>query len=152
MAKAFPLHTLIELAASRTEAAAQRLGELARRRREAEEKLAQLETYRSEYGRALETGLRTGIDGGRLLEYRRFLAQLDVAIEQQRAEVGRCLAAWESGRIEWLGERSRQSAYGTLAERRAAAERAVQARAEQRLHDELSRGGVPGEPREPGGG
>lgn len=152
MAKGLPLHTLLDLAASRTEAAALRLGELARRRREAEDKLAQLESYRGEYGRAFEAGLRTGIDGGRLLEYRRFLAQLDAAIEQQRAEVGRCLAAWESGRVEWLAERSRQSAYGTLAERRAAAERAMQARAEQRLHDELSRGAVSDEPREPGGG
>ncbi len=115
--------------------AARALGESQRQLQAMEAQLDQLIGYRSEYqrryARALQGLQRTGIE-----QFRRFLAQLDQAIEQQRRLMEQCRADADRCRAAWLAQRGRLKAIDGLIDRLRDEERRQQERREQHDQDE----------------
>lgn len=138
MSRKFHLQPLLDLAGYKSDSRGSELTQLRARMSVAQEKLTQLEQYRSDYSDALTEKMCTGMDAGHLREYRVFLASLDTAIAQQNEEVGRCLLAWEAARVKWEEARRELKAYDVLADRHQAAEAKREARVEQKEHDDLT--------------
>ncbi len=134
----FRLQPVLEAAQRHLDAATTELQLLAARRREAQAKLDQLSGFRAEYGESLRQGLEQGIEADRLRDFHAFLDKLERAIGLQSAEVQRCAQAWEAALRRWLELRARQEALAVLQRRHADAERAQEARAEQKLQDEFA--------------
>jgi flagellar protein FliJ len=147
MARPFPLQALVDLSADRVEAAERRLQALDRDRREARDKLEQVQNYRREYAERLQQALAGGLGVVQMRDWRVFLARLDEACEQQTNEVASREQAWLSGQAQWLDLRRQQKAFGTLADRHQTAEAQRELKIEQRVQDEFarsSRGGIDG--------
>ncbi|QFT86636.1 Flagellar FliJ protein [Halomonas sp. THAF12] len=131
------LDNLTELAREARDQAGQKL---AGDRRSADQIVAQLESlqrYRAEYAARLQTALRDGIDPASMHNYQRFLASLDDALGRARQALAEQQRRVERSQRHWQQEQRRLSAYDTLAERRADAERQAEQRREQRATDEL---------------
>ena len=71
-----------------------------------------------------------------VLDGRRFLLQLELTIEAQRAAVDRERRNVEAARAHWLAQRLQRSAVDKLIDRRAEAARHKERRSEQRQSDE----------------
>lgn len=136
MSRPFPLQPLVELSADRVEAAERKLQSLDADRRQARDKLAQVEAYRVEYRERLRNSLGQGMNVVQVRDYQAFLTRLDAACEQQKAEVETREAAYLAGQKEWLEQRRRKQAFDALATRHAKAENVRENRAEQRLQDD----------------
>lgn len=139
MARRFPLQTLLDLARDRSDAAAKNLSILKARWAEAEDRLQQLLGYAEEYRRRLHRSAQTGMSASVMRDFQHFLGKLDLAVSQQRAEVGRCQAQWEEGQREWVRQKNKLNAYDTLSKRHQQKEMMAEARAEQREQDEYAR-------------
>src|SRR5689334_13691014 len=74
---------LKQVAEQRRDVKARELGRLVGERKQMQAKLDLLVQYRGEYQARLADAARTGIRGEGLLNYQRFLANLERAIEQQ---------------------------------------------------------------------
>jgi len=136
MARPFHLQPLVDLSADRVEAAERRLQALDSERRDARDKLDQVEAYRVEYRERLQRALAQGMNVVQVRDYHVFLARLDEACSQQQVEVERRESAWAAGKAEWLEQRRRKQAFDTLADRHLQAESVRDARLEQRLQDD----------------
>jgi flagellar FliJ protein len=136
MTRPFPLQPLVDLSADRVEAAERRLQALDGDRRQARDKLAQVEAYRVEYGERLQRSLGQGMSVTQVRDYHAFLARLDAACAQQRAEVALRESAYLAGQKEWLELRRRKQAFDALATRHSRAESVRDTRIEQRLQDD----------------
>ncbi|MCE2947007.1 MAG: flagellar export protein FliJ [bacterium] len=136
MSRRFPLQPLVDLSADRVEAAERRLQALDAERRQAREKLAQVEAYRVEYRDRLQRSLAQGMGVMQVRDFQAFLARLDEACMQQGAEVAARDAAYLEGQKDWLEQRRRKKAFDALSTRHARAEDAREGRLEQRLQDD----------------
>lgn len=136
MTRPFPLQPLVELSTDRVEAAERRLQALDAERRQAKEKLAQVEAYRVEYKDRLQRSLAAGMNVMQIRDWHAFMARLDEACVQQTAEVALREAAWLAGQKEWLEQRRRKKAFDALATRHQKAESVREAKGEQRLQDD----------------
>ena len=136
MSRRFPLQALVDLSADRVEAAERRLQALDAERRQAREKLAQVEAYRVEYKERLQRSLAAGMNVMQVRDWHAFLARLDEACVQQSNEVGMREAAYLSGQNDWLEQRRRTKAFDALATRHERTEGVREARLEQRLQDD----------------
>jgi flagellar FliJ protein len=148
MAAPFRLQTVLELAGRRLDVATAELQKLRARLQQAQDKLEQLEAYRSEYEVALTAALREGLPADRLRDFRAFMAKLARAIEGQGIETQRCRQAWEEEHKRWLRLRSRQQALQVLRERHERSESLRDARVDQKQQDEFALKRRPGEPSE----
>ena len=138
MADKRPLALLVELAQERRDAAGQRLGRSLLLLKDSESRLALLERYRDEYqDRYTRTGT-SGVGPQELRNFREFLERLDKAVAQQRAEVEALARGASESRGRWLTERTRGKSLDVLSGRAADAERASEARQQQKLLDEFS--------------
>lgn len=133
-----PMQTLQERAEQATREALQRLSELISACRESESRLGMLQRYRDEYRAKLEAATRKGVSALELANFRNFLAKLDEAIAQQRADVAHRQAAVMRGRADWQEAERRARSYEVLLERRAEAARTHALRAEQKQTDEYA--------------
>lgn len=138
MPAAFRLQAVLEVAQRRLEVATGELQTLAVRRREAQDKLQQLDGFQAEYRSALQRGLEQGIEADRLRDFRAFLVKLERAIALQASELQRCTQAWEAMHQRWLDLRKREEALSVLQRRHLAAEQLREARNEQKQHDEFA--------------
>ncbi len=138
MAQKLPLDTLTDLARTRTEEAARRLGALQNARLSASQKLDMLLQYRQDYRDQLYALMDKGLPTARWRNYQAFLGTLDGAIEQQRAIVSQAAVRVDLGRTDWQQNKRRLNSFDTLAERVRRQELLVQARREQRDSDERS--------------
>ncbi len=136
MTPRFPLGPLTDLARSRTDDAAQRLGELQQAKASATQQLDLLLEYRRDYGQQLQSQMRGGMRAAQWRNYQQFLGTLDGGIEQQRAASTQAEVRLDHGRIDWQHHKQRLNAFETLAERLQRQERLAQARREQRESDE----------------
>lgn len=138
MADTNALTVLIELAQTASDERARQLGSALSRESDNAKRLALLDDYRREYLARFERACRSGLSPAGLVNFHQFLSKLDVAIAQQRhaAEHATELAAGARAALR-EAERKRQSLV-TLRERRLAAGRAIEARREQKLHDEIA--------------
>lgn len=102
------------------------------------QRLHQLQAFRLEYEQRLERITGAGIDARQLADYRRFLSQLNEAIERQGQEVQRSQSAVEDSR-EALRQRAvRRDSLEQLLERARLSQRREDERREQKLSDEAA--------------
>ena len=108
MAKQSALDTLLELAQTRTDDAAKRLGALNAQGVDMEAKLALLVQYWQEYSARFQVSMQQGITASDWRNYQEFLDKLDAAVVQQRELLAATQQRVEAGRVAW------QSAKRTL--------------------------------------
>lgn len=102
------------------------------------QRLNQLRVFRLEYEQRLERTASKGIDARRLADYRRFLSQLNEAIERQGHEVQRGRSAVEDSREALLRRAMRRESLDRLLERARLKQRRDRERREQKLSDEAA--------------
>lgn len=105
------MRPIVHVAQKKEQEAARRVGEargeLARR----EQQLEELKQYRDEYAQRFDSeGQQGGVSSASLLSYRRFLAQLNTAIEQQGLVVEQARGFVRQRIAEWQETRSRLQA------------------------------------------
>ena len=136
MTERFPLQTLLDLANSRMDDAARKLGELIASEHAVEEKLILLVDYRKEYqARFVETA-RNGIGPDAWRNFSAFLGKLDDAIAQQQRLVSDSRQRTEQGQQAWVDQRNKVKAFDTLSHRHQSEQARKEAKQEQRLTDE----------------
>ncbi len=136
MSKPFPLQTLLDLANTRMDDAARRLGELIANETEDCRKLEVLEEYRAEYQAKFAEALRNGIDPHAMRNYSLFIGKLDEAIIAQRDVVEQSRQRTVTGQQAWMDQRTKVKAFDTLSKRHQAKEARDEGKREQRMTDE----------------
>lgn len=135
--KAQRLAPVIEMAERAERQAATQLGQGQVQLEQAQTKLAELERYYADYQQQwIDAGSR-GVTGQWLMNYQRFLSQLEVAISQQRRSV-----AWHSDnltklRAHWQQRNARLEGLRRLVERHLQEARVAADRHEQKVLDEF---------------
>lgn len=127
---------LIERSRENYDLCARALGQATTQRDRQAQKLRTLEDYRAEYRTRME---RQAGDGGmamtELVNFRRFIAQLDQAVEQQQRSVQHAEHAIDLARTRWQEANRQLKSYQVLQTRRAAAAEQIANRREQRESD-----------------
>ena len=136
MTERFPLQTLLDLANSRMDDAARKLGELIASEHAVEEKLALLVDYRKEYQARFVEAARNGIGPDAWRNFSAFLGKLDDAIAQQQLIVSDSRQRTVQGQQEWVDQRNKVKAFDTLSHRHQSLQARKEAKQEQRLTDE----------------
>ena len=136
MTKHSALDTLLELAQTRTDDAARRLGALNAQGVDMETKLALLTEYWNEYSARFQISMQQGITAADWRNYQEFLNKLDAAIVQQREVLAATRQRVEAGQVAWQSAKRTLKSYDTLAQRQAGAEMLRMARHEQKETDE----------------
>jgi flagellar FliJ protein len=126
---------LIERAREAYDAASQDLGRATAQRDRQQQQLQMLVDYHSEYRSRLEEHAGRGLTVAELVNYQRFLGQLEQAVDQQRGVQLRAEQGLESARQHWQIAHRRLKSFEILQERRSAAGQRVLARREQRDSD-----------------
>jgi flagellar FliJ protein len=101
-------------------------------------RLSQLEQFRQEYEQRLEAMAREGIDARQLADYRRFLRNLNEAINLQGKEITQSEENLQTSREEYRDRSLRRGSVDELISRGRAALILEEGRREQRLSDESS--------------
>jgi flagellar FliJ protein len=138
MSRAARLAPVVEMAESVEKKAAQRLGHFQGQVNLSHAKLAELEKFRSDYQQQWMTLGSRGVSGQWLMNYQRFLNQLETAVAQQHKSL-----AWHQGNLNsarnvWQKAYARVEGLRKLVLRYAEEARRLEDRREQRLLDELS--------------
>ena len=136
MTNKLPLIILIELAQSKTDEAARRLGQLQNAHTSAADKLQMLVEYRQEYLDQMQQQMRGGLSAAQLRNFQNFIATLDGAIAQQRALTLQADARLAHGRTDWQYTKRRLSSFDTLANRAHQQDLLILSKRDQRDSDE----------------
>lgn len=136
MPASFHLQPLLDLASTRTDEAARKLGELVAAERDLEQKLKLLEDYRHEYHERFVQAARDGLSPEAWRNYSAFIGKLDDAIGVQRKAVEQSRERTSEGQQAWLTQRTRLKAFDTLSQRHQHALTRNEARQEQKRSDE----------------
>lgn len=132
------LQPVIEMAEEKEREAAARLAKMQRQLQQAEEQLAGLEQYRSDYQQQwIERG-QGGVTGEWLMNYQRFLSQLETAIEQQRNSVDWHQQNVAKVREQWQQLYARLEGLKKLVQRYHDQARHAADRQEQKAMDEMA--------------
>ena len=126
---------LIERSREDYENSTRALGQATTQRERQAQKLRTLEEYRREYRARMDQHAESGLAMPELLNYRRFVSQLDQAVEQQLQTVRRADQAVEGARRQWQEAHRQLKSYEVLLERRSSAAERVANRREQRESD-----------------
>ena len=129
------LTLLIERSRENYEASTRALGMATTQRERQAQKLGTLEEYRSEYRGRMDRHAESGLAMPELLNYRRFVAQLDQAVEQQQQAVRRADQGVAAARLRWQEAHRELKSYEVLLDRRTSAAERVANRREQRESD-----------------
>ncbi len=138
MPKPFPLQTLLDLAQQRNDAAAAQLGVVNGHERDMQTRLQLLLDYRCEYSARLAGAAQTGMDSAGWRNLRQFIDTIDSAIDQQREIAATARRQVETGRQHWQAQQRRLGSFDTLSQRHRTAQRADEARLEQKEHDNFA--------------
>ena len=136
MPTAFSLKVLLDLAQSRSDAAARKLGRLNSQEQEAEQKLRLLLGYRQDYQVRFQEFAKNGIDQAEWRNFRAFMGKLDAAIAEQHKAVASSRNNMQAGRTDWHDQQRKLKSYDTLSQRHERAESLREAKREQREQDE----------------
>lgn len=136
MTNKLPLTILIELAQSKTDEAAKRLGQLQNAHTSAADKLQMLVEYRQEYLDQMQQQMRGGLSAAQLRNFQNFIATLDGAIAQQRALMLQADGRLAHGRTDWQYTKRRLSSFDTLADRANQQDLLILSKRDQRDSDE----------------
>tara|TARA_R110000850_G_scaffold68172_7_gene152321 strand:+ start:397 stop:846 length:450 start_codon:yes stop_codon:yes gene_type:complete len=129
---------VLDMALDEERKAAGRLGEAQQQLDNARARLQDLEFYCSEYQKGWVQRGQQGVGRDWLLNYQRFLAQMQTAIEQQQQTVTWNGQSLEKAREQWRQRYQRLEALRKLIERYQEEARLKADRQEQKLLDELS--------------
>lgn len=136
MSKTSALETLIELAQTRTDDAARRLGFLNAQGLDMEAKLVLLTQYSDEYRARFRASMQQGLTASGWRNYHEFIDKLDAAISQQQEALANMRQRVAASKAAWQSERRVLNSYDTLAQRHRQIRLAHQAKQEQRETDE----------------
>ncbi|MDQ6620909.1 MAG: flagellar export protein FliJ [Pseudomonadota bacterium] len=129
---------LCGLARERRDACAQRLGETNAGARAAQEKLEMLLAYQRDYNGRMSDAGAGGIAAERLQNFRRFMQQLERAVEQQRAVAKLAQDRVDDAQLALrVAQRSVES-FAVLVDRHRAATAVRERRDEQKQQDEYA--------------
>ncbi|WP_373187753.1 flagellar export protein FliJ [Halopseudomonas sp.] len=132
------LAPVLDMALEEERKAAGRLGEAQQQLDSAQARLQDLEYYCSEYQKGWVQRGQQGVGRDWLLNYQRFLAQMQTAIEQQQQTVKWNGQSLEKTREQWRQRYQRLEGLRKLIERYREEARLKADRQEQKLLDELS--------------
>lgn len=136
--KAKRLAPVIEMVEQTEQEAAGKLAKLQQQLLQAEQQLAGLEQYRNDYQQQWITRGQTGVTGEWLMNYQRFLSQLETAIEQQRNSVQWHQRNAEKAREQWQKAYTRLEGLKKLVQRYHDQARHIADRQEQKDMDEMA--------------
>jgi flagellar FliJ protein len=136
--RASRLAPVVDMAESAEKTAAQRLGHFQGQVRLAENKLGELEKFRADYQQQWIDKGSVGVSGQWLMNYQRFLNQLETAVSQQRQSLTWHQNNLNKARGEWQKAYARVEGLRKLVQRYIDEARAVEDKREQKLLDELS--------------
>jgi flagellar FliJ protein len=136
--RAARLAPVIEMAERAEREAAMQLGHCQGLLRQAQVKLGELEQYRGDYQQQWISEGQRGVSGQWLMNYQRFLSQLETAIGQQRQSV-----AWHANNLDklrgvWQQRYARLEGLRKLVQRYREEARLSADKREQKLLDELA--------------
>jgi flagellar FliJ protein len=135
---AFRLQILVDYAEERSKAAAREVQRIRLKWAQEEQKKHQLEGYLEDYRDRLTGDGRAGISMVTMLDFRRFIDKLELAIRTQAEEIVRCKQQWEVAKKMWLEREREVKAYYALRTRHEQAELVKEERQDQRLQDEFA--------------
>ncbi|MDE1164303.1 MAG: flagellar export protein FliJ [Pseudomonas sp.] len=132
------LAPVVEMAEKVERTAVQRLGHFQGQVRLAEAKLAELDRFRHDYQQQWISYGSKGVSGQWLMNYQRFLNQLETAVAQQKQSL-----AWHQNNLEnargvWQQAYARVEGLRKLVQRYIDEARQLEDKREQKLLDELS--------------
>lgn len=133
-----PLDTLIDLARSARDSAGQQLAGARQTEMQLRQQVQQLETYRMEYVRKLQTTLKNGASLATVNDYRRFIVSLDDAIVRAQTELANRQLLVNERQLALQHEQRRLKSYDTLMSRREQTLLRQQERRELRHTDEIN--------------
>ena len=136
--RAARLAPVVDMAERAEREAALQLGYCQGLLRQAEVQLGDLERYRGDYQQQWITEGQRGVSGQWLMNYQRFLTQLETAIGQQRNSVDWHRANMEKVRDVWQQRYARLEGLRKLVKRYQDEARLAEDKREQKLLDELS--------------
>lgn len=137
----FRLQVLIDYAEERSKQAAQELRKHRLRWAQEEQKKQQLEGYLEDYQVRLSSVSQNGISVSVMMDFRRFITKIEMAISTQKEEIVRCKQQWEAAQRLWNDREREVKAYHALRSRHEQAESIKENRMDQRLQDELAQNG-----------
>lgn len=138
VSRATRLAPVVEMAEKVERSAVQRLGHFQGQVRLAETKLMELERFRNDYQQQWITNGTQGVSGQWLMNYQRFLNQLETAVAQQRKSLAWHENNLNTARTAWQQAYARVEGLRKLVQRYLDDARALEDKREQRLLDELS--------------
>jgi flagellar FliJ protein len=138
MSKPSALETLLELAQTRTDDAAKRLGTLHMQGVHMEAKLQLLLQYRDDYCARFQILMRQGLTASGWRNYQEFLDKLDAAIAQQHEVLVSAQQRVAAGKVAWQSAKRTFNSYDTLAQRHTRAELLRTVKREQQETDEYA--------------
>ncbi|MBB2495899.1 flagellar export protein FliJ [Aquipseudomonas ullengensis] len=136
--RAARLAPVIEMAERAEREAARQLGHFQGLLNKAEVQLGELERYRGDYQQQWITEGRQGVSGQWLMNYQRFLTQLESAIGQQMNTVNWHRDNLAKARDAWQQRYARLEGLRKLVQRYIDEARQIEDRREQKLLDELA--------------
>ncbi|MGI3748234.1 flagellar export protein FliJ [Pseudomonas graminis] len=137
VSRAARLAPVVEMAEKVEKAAVQRLGHFQGQVRLAETKLGELDKFRSDYQQQWIDKGAHGVSGQWLMNYQRFLNQLETAVAQQRQSLAWHQNNLNKARDEWQKAYARVEGLRKLVQRYIDEARALEDKREQKLLDEL---------------
>lgn len=132
------LDTLIELATTATDEAAQRLGRALKTADEAQKKLTLLQQYREEYAQRFQSNLGSGLSPVGYSNFRQFIEKLDQAVAGQQTIVEQAQAFVSQERGQWQACERKRISFDTLASRADKVAQAKESRRDQKMMDEFA--------------
>ncbi|HLA30171.1 MAG TPA: flagellar export protein FliJ [Pseudomonas sp.] len=136
--RAARLAPVIAMAERAEREAALQLGHCQGLLRQAEVQLGELERYRGDYQQQWISEGQRGVSGQWLMNYQRFLSQLETAIGQQRQSVAWHRANMDKVREVWQQRYARLEGLRKLVKRYLEEARQAEDKREQKLLDELA--------------
>lgn len=136
--RAARLAPVVQMAEETERKAAQRLGQLQQQVVQAQAKLTELERFREDYQKQWINRGGQGVNGSWLVNYQRFLGQLETAMTQQRQSLMWHQNNIKNARDAWQQAYARVEGLRKLVQRYLDEARRAEDKREQRLLDELS--------------
>ncbi|MNE24309.1 Flagellar FliJ protein [compost metagenome] len=136
--RAARLTPVVEMAENAERQAAQRLGQFQQQVNLAQAKLAELDRFREDYQLQWIDRGGQGVSGSWLVNYQRFLGQLESAMTQQRQSLAWHQNNLNNARGTWQQAYARVEGLRKLVQRYLDEARRAEDKREQRLLDELS--------------
>ena len=136
--RAARLAPVVEMAEEAERKAVQRLGQFQQQVTQAQAKLSELERFREDYQQQWINRGGQGVNGSWMLNYQRFLGQLETAMNQQRQSLTWHQNNLNNARQVWQQAYARVEGLRKLVQRYLDEARRAEDKREQKLLDELA--------------